>query len=178
MNRRTILAIFVIAFLAIIGHRTWQLWSLSASPSTTAALVYDSDETAAHPQTQAMWSRYLSEQHVAYTWVSTDELLLVSGSRPPSRFVALFFVNRIARYVPPQLEPIVRKYVDDGGVLGVVRDAGTLRDDGKPLRRSTFANLVGHGNAFYIADPPDPGTKAASVRRFRHRSTSFALVHP
>ena len=76
-------------------------------------------------------------------WVSTTDLLLRSGAETARRFVALVFPDGLAQQLPTGILDRSREYLEAGGSIAVVFDAGTRESSGAYRSGGLLADLVG-----------------------------------
>jgi peptidoglycan/xylan/chitin deacetylase (PgdA/CDA1 family) len=96
-----------------------------------------------------MWLRAAREQGVPTSIVTVDDVRS-DWRNSRQRFAALVLPDALVRTVPPSFVDELRAYVESGGRLMVVFDAGILDDDGKYApSHSRLSDLVGVNYALH-----------------------------
>lgn len=142
MNRREILVALIVIVLALVTYRTYRLEKTSSSSSIQVALAYDPQETS-ESGIRAAYDAYLHEQGVPHQWISNRDLMLLDGRQSAHHYPAIIFVERVNRFVPSQLVSVMSDYLQAGGNVAVISDAGTRNRRNFYLREGSFSELAG-----------------------------------
>ncbi len=139
MNRALFTTVVIVAIAAILAVRIWHLQTLSGGRATMVALIYNTTDSG----TMDAWTEELREAGVPFEWIGQGDLSLLEPTYLRHRFSAIIFPDRLDPAVPGELVATMARYVQDGGTLLVVDDAGTRRADGTYLRSGLFSQLLG-----------------------------------
>jgi hypothetical protein len=143
MNRRQLLAIFLVAAIALIVWRGIALYSIQDASDVTVAFVIDPQEAEAHTDRITAWDSYAVDRGIPHVWLKQRDLVLLDATALVRRYSAIVFPDGLNAKLDDGVAPIVSLYVRGGGTLAVVDDTGTQRSDGRFLDRAALADVTG-----------------------------------
>jgi hypothetical protein len=141
---------FIVLIAAAVALLAWfgvpmlqEQMSLAGEPHIKALLVYQPHYRDMAPQVLNAYQSVLEEEGIPFKTVDVFHLI-VSPAAPMVRTApAVILPDGILQSAPSELKKWIREYLEAGGNVAVIYDAGTRNPKGTYLSQALFADFTG-----------------------------------
>jgi peptidoglycan/xylan/chitin deacetylase (PgdA/CDA1 family) len=149
--------------LAVPAYRVTQLHSGGTEPVERIAFVYDPAALGRAGFVRDAYAAVLQEEGIPHEWLPAADFVLLEGRETARRFRAVVFPDGLVQGVGTGIRDRAREYLEAGGDIAVVFDAGIREPSGAYRAGGLLAELVGVEYLLYRA-LGDQSYRQGSVR--------------
>jgi hypothetical protein len=135
-----------LALLFLVWFSMFRLAHLRGNPAeitVQVAVVYDAGLTEDEDSIRQAYEAVLVEEGVPHEWLSTSDLLLISGEELARRYAALIFPDALAQTMPTESLARAEEFVAAGGDVAIILDPGIKDPSGAYRPGGVLASLAG-----------------------------------
>ncbi len=147
MRRNLIIALALIAALvAFAMPKLYDIQKLAGKSTREILIVYNADELRRAPEVLKAYQSVLGKEKFANDAVEVYKLLNIDPAAIATRVPVIILPDLILQKAPDHLGEWTRSYLDNGGNIAIIHDAGTKHPQGTFLTEGIFADIIGINN--------------------------------
>ena len=139
--RRVLLLVTLSAIAGVVGLRVASLQAMLRGTQADVLLI--TNRNAGASTTFAAYRSVLQEEGIPHHWLLSSNLALLRGRDLARRYPTIVLPDGLVPSLPDQAADSLRDYVNDGGNLAVVYDAGVIDPSGGYRASALLAGLTG-----------------------------------
>jgi hypothetical protein len=180
MKKKTKKALLLALFLLTVYYL---VTLLPIAPTDRAdlkvLLIYNPNLSKEFGYVLKAWRSVLEEEGVPYKAAAPSYILSEEPSDMVRTYPALILPDKIARSLPSDMKFWVKEYLEQGGDVAVVFDAGSQNLKFQYLNRGLFSNLLGLNYVIYNEIPDSNDATTTAYIKFKNQeSVWFFQVAP
>src|SRR5262245_2480256 len=133
----------VALLVGLLAYRAAALYLAGSAGDVQVGFVYDSRALRGRGFLREAYQSVAQEEGIPHRWLSTADLLLLDGHETARRYPALVFPDGLVQQLPSGVLDRTREYMEAGGHIAVVFDAGVREPSGAYRSGGLLADLVG-----------------------------------